>query len=313
MDFFKRPTNIDFIGRRRPAYVLSLLLMVVSLGSLALKGLNFGIDFTGGTVVELVFPQSVETTTIQAVLAKAGMPGAIVQHLGSTRDILIRLPPQPGASKADLEQHVMAALREHDSPAPELRRVEYVGPQVGKELVEDGGLAILIALGAIVVYIWLRFERRFALGALAATIHDPIVAIGYFSLFGTEFDMPTLAAVLAVIGYSVNDTIVVFDRVRDNFHKMRKGAPVAVINASINQTLSRTINTSGTTLLVVIALLVFGGPLLHGFSLALLIGIIVGTYSSIYVASATALELGVSRADLLATEKDSSERPAVSG
>ncbi len=313
MDFFKRPTHIDFIGRRRPAYVLSLLLMVVSLGSLAIKGLNFGIDFTGGTVVELVFPQSVETTTIQAVLAKAGMPGAIVQHLGSTRDILIRLPPQPGASKADLEQHVMAALREHDSPAPELRRVEYVGPQVGKELVEDGGLAILIALGAIVVYIWLRFERRFALGALAATIHDPIVAIGYFSLFGTEFDMPTLAAVLAVIGYSVNDTIVVFDRVRDNFRKMRKGAPDAVINASINQTLSRTINTSGTTLLVVIALLVFGGPLLHGFSLALLIGIIVGTYSSIYVASATALDLGVSRADLLATEKDSGESPAVSG
>ncbi|MGC1951934.1 MAG: protein translocase subunit SecF, partial [Gammaproteobacteria bacterium] len=186
-------------------------------------------------------------------------------------------------------------------------RVEYVGPQVGKELVEDGGLAILFALGAIVVYIWLRFERRFALGALAATLHDPIVTLGYFSLFGTEFDMPTLAAILAVIGYSVNDTIVVFDRIRDNSRKMRKAPPIGVVNISINQTLSRTINTSGTTLLVIIALFVFGGPLLNGFSLALLIGIIVGTYSSVYVASAAALDLGLSGADLLTVDKDSVE------
>lgn len=304
MDLFSRETKIDFIGRRRLAYVLSLVLLTLSVVSLLFRSLNSGIDFTGGTLVEIAYPQPVETKDIQAVLAKAGLAGAIVQHYGSSHDVLVRIPPQPNGSQADLEQAVTAALHQSGESSPALRRVEYVGPQVGKELVEDGGLAILIALGAIVIYIWLRFERRFALGALAATLHDPIITLGYFSLFRTEFDMPTLAAILAVIGYSVNDTIVVFDRIRDNFRKMRKVTPVGVINASINQTLSRTINTSGTTLLVVLALFIFGGPLLHGFSLALLIGIIVGTYSSVYVASAAALDLGVSRADLLMTDKD---------
>nr|MBS0022222.1 protein translocase subunit SecF [Gammaproteobacteria bacterium] len=307
MDLFRRQTNIDFIGRRRLAYMLSLLLLILSFVSLATRGLNLGIDFTGGTLVEIAYPQPVETINIQGILAKADFEGAIIQHYGSSHDVLVRIPPQPTGNKADLEQKVMATLRESGESSPELRRVEYVGPQVGKELVEDGGLAILLALGAIVVYIWLRFERRFALGALAATLHDPIVTLGYFSLFGTEFDMPTLAAILAVIGYSVNDTIVVFDRIRDNSRKMRKATPIGVVNTSINQTLSRTINTSGTTLLVIIALFVFGGPLLNGFSLALLIGIIVGTYSSVYVASAAALDLGLSRADLLTVDKDSVE------
>jgi preprotein translocase subunit SecF len=312
MDLFRRQTNIDFIGRRRLAYMLSLLLLMLSLVSLATRGLNFGIDFTGGTLVEITYPQPVETIQIQTILARAGFTGAIVQHYGSSHDVLVRIPPQPSGSKADLEQKVMEALRASGESSPELRRVEYVGPQVGEELVENGGLAILIALGAIVVYIWLRFERRFAFGALAATLHDPIVTLGFFSLFGTEFDMPTLAAILAVIGYSVNDTIVVFDRIRDNFRKVRQATPTDIVNASINQTLSRTINTSGTTLLVVIALFVFGGPLLHGFSLALLIGIIVGTYSSVYVASAAALDLGVSRADLLAIDKNSGKQDHLS-
>ena len=304
MDLFKRPTNIDFIGRRRLAYALSLLLLIITVLSLLTRGLNFGIDFTGGTLVEIAYLHQVETEDVKRSLAKAGFEGAIVQHFGSSHDVLVRIPSQPEGDKAGLEQKVMAALRAAGGTTPELRRVEYVGPQVGGELVESGGLAILIALGAMVVYIWLRFERRFALGALAATLHDPIVTFGYFSLFGTEFDMPTLAAILAVIGYSVNDTIVIFDRIRDNFRKMRKITPIAVINVSINQTLSRTINTSGTTLLVVIALLLFGGPLLHGFSLALLVGIIAGTYSSVYVASAAVLDLGVSRADLLPVKKD---------
>lgn len=310
MEFFTRETEIDFVRHRRPAYVLSAIVLTVSVAAIVWRGLAFGIDFTGGTLLEVSYARPTDASEVRAELARAGFAGAVVQHLDRASDMLIRVPPSADAHSVDVGERVMRALRADTTDDIELRRVEFVGPQVGSELVEQGLLAVLIALGAILVYIWLRFERRLAIGAVAATIHDPIVIVGFFALSGTEFDLTVLAAILAVIGYSVNDTIVVFDRIRENFRRMRRASPGEVVNASVNQTLSRTIITSATTQLVVVALWIYGGPALRGFSIALLLGILVGTYSSIYVASATALDLGLDRADMLPPPAEPGEPPA---
>ena len=232
-----------------------------------------------------------------------------MQHFGTVRDVLVRIAPREGLSRAELSSQVLRILQEGDESV-DLRRVEFVGPQVGEELTEDGGLAMLIALFGILVYVWLRFEYRFALGAIAALVHDVLITLGFFSVLGLEFDLTVLAAVLAVIGYSLNDTIVVFDRVRENFRRVRRGSTEEVMNRSLNQTLSRTLMTSLTTLLVLVALFVLGGELIRGFATALIVGVFIGTYSSIYVASVAALALGVSRTDLLPVKKEGADDPA---
>ena len=301
--------NIDFLGKRRIAAIASSVILFVCLLSIVFRGFDFGLDFTGGTVIELGYENPVEVADINAVLTDNGFSGAMVQYFGSRQDILIRLAPQAleqgegsSAQVSDvLYRNLSAAATEAGLGAVELRRVEFVGPQVGEELREQGGLAVLFALIGILIYVALRFEWRFAVGAVAALIHDVLFTVGMFSIFQIEFDLTVLAAVLAVIGYSLNDTIVIFDRVRENFRKMRKGSVMEITNRSINQTLSRTIITSGTTLLVLFALYFLGGEIIAGFSLALIIGIVVGTYSTIYIATAIAIWLGISRADLMPT------------
>jgi preprotein translocase subunit SecF len=297
-------TTIDFMGRRRLAVIFSGVLLVVSVLSLAVRGLELGIDFTGGTLIEVGYGKPVDVETVRSTLHGAGFPSAVVQHFGSSREVLVRIAPREDASRAELSDQIVAALRTGSADTVDLRRVEFVGPQVGEELAEDGGLAMLIALGAIFAYVMVRFEWKFSAGAVVALFHDVIIVLGFFSVLGLEFDLTVLAAVLAVIGYSINDTIVVFDRVRENFRKMRKGDAVQVINESINQTLSRTVMTGVTTLLVLVALFVFGGDLIHGFSIALIVGVLIGTYSSLYVASALTLALGVSRQDLMPVAKE---------
>ena len=299
-------TNIDFMGKRRAALVFSAILLALAIGSLVVRGLSFGIDFTGGTLLEVGYPEAVELAPLRSTLSDAGFGDAQAQHYGSARDVLVRIAPRAGESSAKLSTEVLNALREVHAGV-EMRRVEFVGPQVGEELTEKGGLAMLYALIGILIYVSLRFEYRFALGAVAALVHDVTITLGFFSLFQFEFDLTVLAALLAVIGYSLNDTIVVFDRIRENFRKLRKGAPAEVINVSINQTLSRTVMTSLTTLLVLTALFVFGGEIIHSFALALIVGVVIGTYSSIYVASTVALALGVSKQDLLPVQKEAVE------
>jgi len=300
-----KESNINFLGKRRIAAIVSGVLMVICLLSILLRGFNFGLDFTGGTVIELGYEQPVEVAEITAALAEEGIVDATVQYFGSNRDILIRIAPQEGEeASAELSDRVFRLLSAQAEIAIELRRVEFVGPQVGEELREQGGLAVLFALIGILVYVALRFEWRFAVGAVAALMHDVLFTIGMFSIFSIPFDLTVLAAVLAVIGYSLNDTIVIFDRIRENFRKMRKGTVIEISNRSVNQTLSRTIITSGTTLLVLLALYFLGGEAIAGFSLALIIGVLVGTYSTIYIATAAAVWLGVSRADLMPPEKE---------
>ena len=304
MNLFNKTTDWDFLGKRRIALIASAVLILTSLASLGLRGLVLGVDFTGGTIVELGYPEAVDLAPLRQVLDDAGYNGAVVQHFGTAHDVMIRLAPREGMNSADLSEQLVSVLKEESNSDIELRRVEFVGPQVGEELTEDGGLAILFALIAIMIYVTLRFEWRFSLGSVAALVHDVIITIGLFSILGLEFDLSVLAAILAVIGYSLNDTIVVFDRVRENFRKMRKGTPEHVINTSLNQTLSRTLMTSVTTLLVLVALFLFGGEIIHGFATALIFGVLVGTYSSIYIASPITLALGVSRADLLPVKKE---------
>jgi preprotein translocase subunit SecF len=304
VEFFVRETHIDFVALRRPAYALSLVLFLLSLASLSFRSMNMGLDFTGGTLVELGFTHPVSNVELGERLQVAGFDSLHLQHFGSDRDVLVRIPPAAEVDKNHISQQIRDSLREPDGSTPETRRVEIVGPQVGEELVEQGLLAVLYALMGIGAYITLRFERRFAVGAVIAIAHDSILTLGYFSLTGTQFDLSVLAAVLAVIGYSVNDTIVVFDRIRDNLRRMRKADPVTVVNVSINETMSRTVMTSGTTLIVVVALLLFGGAQLHGFSMALLVGIVVGTYSSIYLASSVTLDLGMNRRDVMPVDKE---------
>jgi len=306
MRILGKATQIDFMGKRKHALVFSALLILIAFGSLVTRGLNFGIDFTGGTIIEVAYPETADLGELRQVLADAGYPDAQVQHFGTSRDVLIRIAPQEGRDRAELSDEVLSALMAADN-AVEKRRVEFVGPQVGEELTEQGGLAMLYALIGILIYVTLRFEYRFSLGAVVALIHDVIITLGVFSLAQVEFDLTVLAALLAVIGYSLNDTIVVFDRIRENFRRMRKGTPVSIMNASINQTLSRTLMTSITTLLVLLALFFIGGKIIHAFALALIVGVFIGTYSSIFVAGATALALGISKSDLMPVAKEGAE------
>lgn len=304
MQIFKKVSTFDFMGKRRLAFFMSGTLIVISLISIVTRGLSFGIDFTGGTLVEIGYQSAVEPSAVRSVLQKAGFEDAVVQSYGTAKDMLVRLAPRKDLSSAEISNQVLDSLYKAYPDQVELRRVEFVGPQVGDELTEDGGLAMIYALAGILIYVALRFEKRFAFGAVMALIHDVIITIGFFSILQIEFDLTVLAAVLAVIGYSLNDTIVVYDRIRENFRRMRKADNVAIMNAAINQTLSRTIITSLTTLLVLIALFLFGGEIIHGFSTALIVGIVVGTYSSIYVASSAVLMLGISRADLMPVAKE---------
>ncbi|MCG6896068.1 MAG: protein translocase subunit SecF [Thiocapsa sp.] len=300
--------NVDFMGIRRPAVVLSGVVLTLCILAMLLRGFNFGLDFTGGTVLEVGYQDPAELSDVRAALEAKGFTGATVQHFGARTDVLIRLSPEQGEeASAQVSEQVFQALSQAAEGRVELRRVEFVGPQVGEQLREQGGLAVLFALIGILVYVAVRFEWRFAVGAVVALIHDVIFTVGIFALFQIPFDLTVLAAVLAVIGYSLNDTIVIFDRIRENFRKMRKGTVIDITNVSINQTLSRTIVTSGTTLLVLLALYIFGGEAISGFSLALIIGVLVGTYSTIFVATAAVILLGVSRADLLPTPKEGVE------
>ena len=303
MEFFKRQTQINFIGLRRWAVGLSLLLMLISAASLLTKGLNWGLDFTGGSQLQISFTHPADIPSLRQQLAAAGFKDILVQSYGTSQDVLISLAPHQ-TTQHDLSAQIINAL-----PGAELKQIEFIGPQVGHELATQGALAVFIALLGIMIYIALRFEYRFAIGAAVALIHDPIIILGIFSLFHIEFNLTALAAILAVIGYSLNDSIVIFDRIRENFRKLRKGSAVEVVNLSINQTLSRTIMTSATTLLVVVSLCIFGGTMIHSFALALVIGIVVGTYSSIYVAGTLAVALGLDRRNFLPPLKVVDDRP----
>lgn len=296
--------DIDFLGKRKLALIFSGLLLIISIGSLAFKGLHLGIDFTGGTLIEVGYQQPADLSALRDALARDGFNNATVQHFGTSKDVLIRLKPVSGVSNVQLSSQVLRAINKGTTAAAELRRVEFVGPQVGDELAEDGGLAILYSMFGILIYVAWRFEYKFSLGSVAALVHDVIITLGFFSVFGMEFDLTVLAAVLAVIGYSLNDTIVVYDRIRENFRKLRKGSAEQIMNISLNQTLSRTLMTSFTTLLVLIALALLGGEIIHNFAIALLVGVIIGTYSSIYVASPIVLTLGITKEDLMVPEKE---------
>ena len=306
MQIFKKDTHIDFMGVRKVALTISMVLVLGSVVSILVRGLNFGLDFSGGTLIEVGYPESVDLEEVRALLEKAGYGDSVVQHFGTSEEVMIRIAPKKGLSKADLSSNVIRLLKDANKDV-QMRRVEFVGPQVGEDLREQGGLAVVFALICILIYVTLRFEWRFAVGSVAALFHDVLITLGVFSVLQLDFDLTILAAVLAVIGYSLNDTIVVFDRIRENFRKMRKGDTIEIVNASLNQTLSRTINTSLTTLLVLIALFFVGGELIHGFATALIIGIVVGTYSSIYIASNFAVMLGVSKADLMPVKKEGVE------
>ncbi|MCC6136663.1 MAG: protein translocase subunit SecF [Candidatus Contendobacter sp.] len=305
-DFYN--TKIDFLRWRKLAMAWSIIVLLIALGSLLFRGMNLGLDFTGGTVIEVQYPHPVAIPEVRETLVKAGYGDAQTQHFGTSHDVLIRIPPREQINAATLNNQVLTALQGAEGGAGvTLARAEFVGPQVGKELVEQGGLAALGALFGILVYVMFRFEWRLAVGTIAATIHDVLFTVGWFSLFQLEFDLTVLAAVLAVIGYSVNDTVVVLDRIRENFRKRRKGSVVEIMNLSINETLSRTTMTSFVTLLSVIVMYFFGGTVMHGFSIAMIVGIAVGTYSSIYIAGATALYLGISREDLLPHAKETAD------
>lgn len=312
MRLFSKDPNLDFMGRRRLAFLLSLILVAAAIGVLAVRGLNFGIDFTGGTVVEVGYQEAPDLSAVRSALEDGGFDDAVVQYFGTAREIMIRLGPREGVEPAQLSNQMLQVLREHDSGV-EMRRVEFVGPQVGDELTQDGLLAMLYALGGILIYVALRFEYRFAAASVTALLHDVVLVIGLLALLRIPFDLTVLAALLAVVGYSLNDTIVVFDRIRENFLRMRKGSTEEVMNAAINQTLSRTIITSFTTLLVVLSLYFLGGEMITGFAFTLLIGILVGTYSSVFVASASALAMGISKYDLLPPEKEGADLPEQEG
>ena len=294
----------NFMALRWPAAVFSLVLLAISVGSLATKELQWGLDFTGGTLVEVAYSDSADLTEIRSTLDSRGYSGALVVSFGTDRDVLIRLPvgtsDEQGAA-------LLGILQSESSDTVELRRIEFVGPQVGEELREQGGLAMLLALWLVMVYIAFRFQFKFALGAVGALAHDVIIVLGFFSIMGLEFDLTVLAAILAVIGYSLNDTIVVSDRIRENFRKLRRVESVEVINQSLSETLGRTLVTSLTTLLVLISLAFVGGEMINGFAIALLVGVVVGTYSSIYVAANLLLTLGVSKDDLMVPLPDELE------
>jgi preprotein translocase subunit SecF len=296
------------MGQRKLAMVFSLLLLAVSIGSLATKQLNWGLDFTGGTLVEVHYSESANLSAIRKTLDGAGYGGAIVVSFGTDKDVLIRL----AKGYSDTEgAALLAALQQASVSAVELRRIEFVGPQVGDELREQGGLAMLLALGLVMLYIAFRFQMKFAFGAVVALIHDVIITLGFFSITSMEFDLTVLAALLAVIGYSLNDTIVVSDRIRENFRKLRRADSEEVLDISLSETLGRTVVTSLTTLLVLLALALFGGEMINGFAIALIVGVMIGTYSSIYVAASTLIVLGVSKEDLMIPVKEGSDQESM--
>jgi len=295
--------QFNFMGMRKVTSIVSALLIIFSISTLSYQGLNLGIDFTGGTLVEVGYPEAVNLDKLRQSFSDSEFNDVAIQYFGSAKEILIRMPPQQGLNSADVSSKLLDLLSSNNFSA-EMRRVEFVGPQVGEELREDGGLAMLYALLCIMVYVAFRFQMRFSVGAVSALIHDVIITLGFFSITRFNFDLTILAALLAVIGYSLNDTIVVFDRVRENFRKIRDKTPVEVFNISLNQTLSRTLMTSFTTLLVLIALFFLGGEIIHGFSMALIFGVLIGTYSSIYIASPVTLMLGIKKEDLMPVKKE---------
>ncbi|MBI1732235.1 MAG: protein translocase subunit SecF [Gammaproteobacteria bacterium] len=308
MEFFKQATHIDFLGARKVAAWFSVLLVLGTLLSLGVRGMNLGIDFTGGTLVEMGYSAPVDLDELRRRLDESEFHGAVVQYYGTAQDVLIRLGPQKDMNSAQIGGRVIELIGAADE-STQVRRVEFVGAQVGEELVEKGGIAFIMSLFGILVYVALRFQTRFAIGAIVALLHDPLVTVGFFSLTQMEFDLSVMAAILAIIGYSLNDTIVVFDRVRENFRRLRNAGVIEVFNTSINHTLSRTIITGVSTFLVLLALLFWGGKTIQGFATALLIGLVVGTYSSVYVASPVCIALGITRQDMLAVEKEGAELP----
>jgi preprotein translocase subunit SecF len=300
-------TNIDFLGNRKYTLAISCILMLISLGSLIVKGLPLGIDFTGGTLIEVGYQQTADLQVLRKSLEEDGITGVTVQHFGSTKDVLIRLKPQEGVSNKTISDKVLAVINKDDKSAATLRRVEFVGPQVGDDLTEDGFLALIWSMIGIFIYVTARFEWKFSVGAVAALFHDVIITLGLFSIANLEFDLTVLAAILALIGYSINDTIVVFDRIRENFRKFRKSPTQEIMNISVNETLSRTIITSLTVVLVLVSLVLLGGEVIHNFAVALLFGVLIGTYSSICIASPISLMLGISPADLMTPVKEGAD------
>ena len=330
----KKGFHIDFLGKRKLAMSFSLVLIIISLASLTTRGMTFGIDFTGGTLVEVYYQDTVAIDDVRNNLASAGFNDAVIQYFGTAKDVMIRVPLNDDIKGAQLSEKVMLALHQKEGEfvtdtdpvskeqtcsvagqskvcQVQMRRVEFVGPQVGDELANQGGLAMLYALFGILAYVSFRFEWKFAVGSVIALVHDVVITVGVFSIFQLEFTLTVLAALLAVIGYSLNDTIVVFDRIRENFRKLRKETPQEILNRSINQTLPRTILTSLTTLLVLISLFIFGGDIIHNFSIALILGVVIGTYSSIYIASTTLLILGISRDNLIQVKQEGGDQQAI--
>ena len=302
MEFFRIKHDIPFMRRALVFNVISIITFILAVVFLATKGLNFGVDFTGGTVMEVHYMQPAEIHKIREALAKLGFNDASVQNFGTSQDVLIRLSVKAGITSAKLSEQVLDTLRQDDKIV-QMRRVEYVGPEVGKELVDNGSLALLLVSIGIVLYLWLRFEWKFGLAAIIANLHDVVIILGFFSFFQWEFSLSVLAAVLAILGYSVNESVVVFDRIRENFRKMRRASTPEIINNAITRTMSRTIITHGCTQLMVTSMLFFGGEALHYFALALTIGILFGIYSSVLVASPIVMWLGVTREDFIKPEK----------
>ena len=304
--------NLDFMKYRNVAAGISSAVVLASLLTLALNQVEWGLDFTGGTLVEVIYEKPVEPSDIRAELDAAGFSGHVVQYFGSERDILVRVPPQKNLDakeNATLGDEILKVLTRAAGEGVALRRSEFVGPAVGEELTNQGGLGMLMALAAVMLYIAMRFQLKFAIGAVVALFHDVLIVLGVFSIMRWDFDLTVLAALLAVIGYSLNDTIVVADRIRENFRRIRKGTPIEIINNSLNQTLGRTVITSGTTLLVLFALYALGGELIRGFAIGLIIGIVVGTYSSIYIAANMLLLLNISKEDLAIPIKEGADDP----
>lgn len=310
MEFFRIKRDIPFMSWGKYTTAISLATFILSVFFLVSKGLNLGVDFTGGTVMEVGYSQTADLNRVRDVVAKLGMGDASVQNFGTSRDVLIRLPAKPEVSSARLSETVMAALRQDDSSV-EMRRVEFVGPQVGEELVENGALALLVVSFGIVAYLAMRFEWKFGVAGIIANLHDVVIILGFFAFFQWEFSLTVLAAILAILGYSVNESVVVFDRIRENFRKMRKATVAQTIDNAITRTMSRTIITHGSTQMVVVSMLLFGGEALHYFALALTIGILFGIYSSVLVASPLLMLLGVSREDIVKPEKKKEETEAL--
>lgn len=303
MEFFKKRTNFRFMPLRGRWYAISAALVLASVLLIVFRGLNLGIDFTGGVVLELSFPQEVDLDRVRGALASAGHEDATVQSFGTAREVLVRLLPKEGEDTAAVGQDVLEAVQSYD-PAVQLRRTEVVGAQIGAELAEQGALAALFAFLMILAYVAIRFQWKLAIGSIIAALHDPILVLGFFAATQITFDLATLAAILAVVGYSLNDTVVVFDRIRERFLMTRKGTPTEIIDLAINDTLSRTLMTSVTTLIAVVSLLVFAGDTLAGFAIALFVGVLVGTYSSIFVASSVALDLKLTARDLMPVKRE---------